>query len=107
MFKIIGLEKIFLIELSMYVPSPSRTLPSIDLGHYRPSDDCLDAFLSVLKDNGIDLSEVEAKEGETEKNKWRVVTCEQAQLGQFKEEIKRRALIHKDKASYSHRFINN
>uniref|UniRef100_A0A803MQH6 IQ domain-containing protein IQM3-like n=2 Tax=Chenopodium quinoa TaxID=63459 RepID=A0A803MQH6_CHEQI len=37
------------------------TLKSISAysGHYRPSDDRLDAFLSVLKDNGIDLSEVE------------------------------------------------
>ncbi|KAK6942631.1 hypothetical protein RJ641_028008 [Dillenia turbinata] len=28
-------------------------------GHYRPSDDCLDTFLSFLKENGVNLKEVE------------------------------------------------
>ncbi|RZC21478.1 IQ domain-containing protein IQM3 [Glycine soja] len=30
-----------------------------DLGHYRPTDDTLDSFLSYLKENGVKLDEVE------------------------------------------------
>ncbi|KAL3624643.1 hypothetical protein CASFOL_031311 [Castilleja foliolosa] len=28
-------------------------------GHYRPTDDCLDTFLSFLNENGVNLDEVE------------------------------------------------
>ncbi|KAE8664168.1 putative Histidine-containing phosphotransfer protein [Hibiscus syriacus] len=30
-------------------------------GHYRPTDDSLDSFLSILKENGVDLDEVEIR----------------------------------------------
>ncbi|KAK6139902.1 hypothetical protein DH2020_026347 [Rehmannia glutinosa] len=30
-------------------------------GHYKPTDDCLDSFLSFLKENGVNLDEVEIR----------------------------------------------
>lgn len=30
-------------------------------GHYRPTDERLDSFLSFLKDNGVNLDEVEIR----------------------------------------------
>ncbi|XP_060201205.1 IQ domain-containing protein IQM3-like isoform X2 [Lycium barbarum] len=32
-------------------------------GHYRPSDDSLDTFLSILKENGVNVDEVKIKKG--------------------------------------------
>lgn len=45
----------------MIRPNTSCVFQSISAysGHYRPTDDCLDAFKSFLKENGVNLDEIE------------------------------------------------
>ncbi|KAL2345203.1 hypothetical protein Fmac_006488 [Flemingia macrophylla] len=61
-------------------------------GHYRPTDDILDGFLSYLKENGVKLDEVELRKASEDSDMYdesssvserAVVTCEVSSIGKM------------------------